>query len=94
MGFEAVDAPPLELDRTTGHRDKSGDRVEKRGLARAVRTDHRDNFTGIDGEADVGKSLQSAEAHADPIQLKQRFTERTSHDETSGAEPAGNARPM
>src|SRR5690606_3425476 len=51
----------------------AGDRVEHRGLARAVRADQREDLPLPDGEVDPAERLHAAEAHRDGAEFEQRL---------------------
>jgi hypothetical protein len=49
----------------------SGDRVEERGLARAVRADDRAHLPGIDTQEDAGDRGEAAIPHGDVVELEE-----------------------
>ena len=68
---ETVDALRAEADGAGGQRGMSGDRVEERGLAGAVRADDRAHLAGIDPQEDAGDRSEAAIAHGDVVELEE-----------------------
>ena len=66
------DAPPLDPDRSRVGWLHAGDRLDQRGLARAVVSDQCDDLTGVDVEIDVHERGDRAEALADAACDQQR----------------------
>ena len=66
------DAAGLPIDENCAGVDgiESGDHVDERGLARAVRADQGMDGAGLDAQAHIAQRLQSAEALADVAQLQ------------------------
>src|SRR5467141_1116917 len=72
MRLQAAEVVPVEQESAVVGRVKSGQHVEQRGLAGAVRADQPENFAGGYGERDFGKRLHAAEALGDAIASQQR----------------------
>ena len=63
---------PSSVERAAAHLLQSRDRVEDRGLARAVRTDEPGDAAALDVEVDVGHRVVATEADREPAGFKQR----------------------
>src|SRR5262249_7560100 len=76
-----------------GRRQQAGEQIDQRGLACAVRTDHRDELAGVDPEAHVIERAQRTELLADAAGLEQRrhAALRRSLCRRSSARPASPA---
>ena len=59
VGRQPVDARALECDAARVRREHAGDQIEQRGLAGAVRADHREDRALRHGKADVGDRAQA-----------------------------------
>ena len=94
-GASAVDALAGEGDAAGIGREGAGDQVEQRGLAGAVRADHREDRALRHLEADAVDRDQAAEALADIVDGKQRahfgFSVSPRRRASHGQMPSGSA---
>jgi hypothetical protein len=67
----ALDALAPEHDAPVVRREHARDHVEQRRLAGAVRSDHREDFAGVDLEADAIDRDEAAEPLADAVDLEE-----------------------
>ncbi len=70
------DVGVFEMQRSAVRPHRSGNHVEQRGLAGAVRTDQPDDFAGGNGQRNTVERVQAAEANADVAKLKHCGTPR------------------
>ncbi len=90
----AGDVAAVEADGSGLRRDLAGEHVEQGGLAGAVGPDQRDEFSGLDVEADVRERPERAESHRGRLDPEQSFGhERRSAVEVRMARPASEAMP-
>ncbi len=61
VGRQMGDVPAVETDAALLRPVETGHAVQQAGLARAVRTDHRDQLTGAHGQIDVVQRPDAAE---------------------------------
>src|SRR5262249_13918116 len=71
VGRESIDPLVAEPDGAGGERGVSGDRVEERGLARAVGPDDGPDLAGLDAQGDAGYGGEAAVAHGDVVELEE-----------------------
>ena len=103
---EATDAPGLpEPDRLAGHRqrpvgiDDAAERVQERGLARAVGADQAEDLAVVEREAHAVDRAHAPELHPDVLGVEQRSAERRAvvgvgvhrHRVRASGDRAGNA---
>src|SRR5262249_56390156 len=69
--LRAVDASTLEPDLAASWSEKSGDRLQQRRLARAVRPDDRDDLSRLDSERHAAQDLVVAVSGAKRVDLEQ-----------------------
>src|SRR6185295_10958309 len=74
-GF-AVDARAAEAHLARAHRQHPGDQVEHRALARAVRADETQDFTGTDRETHIVDRDEAAERLVGALDRKDRLAAR------------------
>jgi len=69
---QAGDILPLEQDAALRGVEHPRHQVQHRGLARAVRADHRQHLAGVDRQADIRDGPQPAEMQREAVQFQKR----------------------
>jgi hypothetical protein len=68
--LELADSRPEQPDRAVGGAQQAQGQAHERGLARAVRADHRDELAGGDPHRDLTQDRDAAVAEGDLVELQ------------------------
>src|SRR6202011_1528881 len=91
VGIEPHDALAGEEDVAAGRLVQSGDEVEQRRLAGAVRADHAHDLALVDVQVELGQDVEAAERHRDSAQVEELLGHQMISTRRSPRMPEGRA---